>query len=174
MWNYLRQELKLFRYKLHLPPDLFEDYESIRLHLARNSRRELRNNSIYLRQIVFSDECLFSVSRRVNKQNCRSWGTALPRKMYQVRRDSPAVIVRCTNKIVIGNPNKLILPHYLMPKLRDYRDNKIFQQYGTPLHYSTEVRNFLAEKLPGRWMEQGGAILYPVFSPDLAPCEHFL
>ena len=124
--SYLRQELKRLPYKLHLAPDLSEDYESIRLQFSKHSRRELRNNSMYLRQIIFSDECPFSVSRRANKQNCRICGTALLRKMYQVSRDYSAITVWCANKTVIGNPNKLMLRFYLMPKLRDYPDNTIF------------------------------------------------
>ena len=58
-------------YKLQIGLELSEGEKKNRLSFARNCHRELRNDYTYLKRIVFSDECKFSLSGSVNKQN--SW-----------------------------------------------------------------------------------------------------
>ena len=56
----------------------------------------------------------------------------------------------------------------------------VFMQDGAPPHYKNEVRRWLNEMFPGRWMgRQGSAaiptpIQWPSYSPDLTPCDFFL
>jgi hypothetical protein len=40
------------------------------------------------------------------------------------------------------------------------------QQGGTPPHYHRDVRAYLDDTLPGRWIGRRGAIEYPPWSPD--------
>ena len=50
----------------------------------------------------------------------------------------------------------------------------LFQQDGASPHYAIIVRNWLDQKLPGRWLGRRGPIEWPARSPDLAPCDFFL
>ena len=59
------------------------------------------------------------------------------------------------------------MQYYLMPRLRDYSDNMIFQQGGASLHSVSVVRSYLDYKLSERWMGRGGPIAWPAYSPDL-------
>ena len=51
-------------------------------------------------------------------------------------------------------------------------------QDGAPPHWSTNVRNWLNENLPERWIGRGGAqdcnITWPPRSPDMTPMDYFL
>lgn len=62
---------------------------------SKHCCRELQNDAGYLRCIVFSDKCQFSFSRRVNKQNCRVWGTEHPQRVYECPRSALPLIVLC-------------------------------------------------------------------------------
>jgi hypothetical protein len=49
-----------------------------------------------------------------------------------------------------------------------------FQQDGAPPHYGVDLRLFLNNILPSRWIGRRGAIEWPVRSPDLSPLNVFL
>ena len=49
----------------------------------------------------------------------------------------------------------------------------IWQQDGTPAHYSVAVREFLDEKF-STWIGRRGTIDWPPRSPDLTPCDFSL
>ena len=50
----------------------------------------------------------------------------------------------------------------------------IFMQDGAPPHWSEEVRSWLDETWPERWMGRGSTNLpWPPCSPDLTPCDYF-
>ncbi len=67
--NFVRKKLKLYPYKLQMSTTLTKQYKIGILFFAQNCRTELKNDAGYLEQIVFSDECKFSLSGKVNKQN---------------------------------------------------------------------------------------------------------
>ena len=62
---------------------------------AQYCRRELGNGAGYLERIVFSDECKFSLSESVNKQNCGIWGSECPNELYEMLQNTPSVMVCC-------------------------------------------------------------------------------
>ena len=185
--NVVRKELKLYPYKLQTSTALTEQHKSSRLNFAQYCRRELRRDTGYLERIIFSDECKFSLSGKVNKQNFRIWGTERPNEVYETLHNSPSVLIWCTmskteiigpyffeNENVTGSSYKRMLRYFLFPRLRDYPETIIFQQDGALPHYSNEVRSYLDRKLPGRWMGRSGPISWPSRSPDLTPCDYFL
>lgn len=187
VWNILRNELNRFPYKLQRTTTLTEDHKIRRKQFAQTCRRELRDDAEYLKRIVFSDECKFTLSGQVNKQNCRIWGTERPNEVYETRTNSPSVMVWCAmskngiigpyffeNENVTGTTYKRMLRYFLFPKLRDYPEDMIFQQDGAPPHFAIEVRQYLDRKLPEHWMGRGGSISWPAYSPDLTPCDYFL
>ena len=48
-----------------------------------------------------------------------------------------------------------------------------FQQDGAPPHYNSDVRPFLDEVLPNKWIARRGFVEYPPRSPDLTPLDFF-
>jgi hypothetical protein len=53
-------------------------------------------------------------------------------------------------------------------------DNIWFQQDGAPPHYAREVRQFLNNCFPRRWIGRRGFVEWPARSPDLTPLDFFL
>lgn len=52
-------------------------------------------------------------------------------------------------------------------------DGVWFQQDGAPPHYGVDVRQYLSEVFPGRWIGRRGSIEWPARSPDLTPLDFF-
>ena len=112
VWNYLRKELKFHPYKLQMSLALSDTDKWQRLEFAHHGGRELKNDTRYLKRIIFSDECHFSVSGRLNKRNSRVWGTERPTEVHEVRRHSPTVMVRCA-----VSEHEIIGPYFFETKL---------------------------------------------------------
>lgn len=61
------------------------------------------------------------------------------------------------------------------PENPDLPNNRLwFQQDGAPPHYAAEVRAYLDEVFPDRWIGRRGFIEWPARSPDLTPLDFFL
>jgi hypothetical protein len=56
---------------------------------------KLDEDNKFLRKIMFSDEAIFHVSGKVNKQNVRIWGSEHPHATVKHIKDSPKVNVWC-------------------------------------------------------------------------------
>ena len=69
-----------------------------------------------------------------------------------------------------------ILQNTLLPQLTgDY----IFQQDGAPPHWALDVRAYLNQQLPGRWIGRAAEsdqtmMKWPPRSPDLTPLDFYL
>ena len=50
----------------------------------------------------------------------------------------------------------------------------VLQQDGAPAHYARSIRQFLDEKLPGRWIGRGSSLPWPPRSPDITSCDNAL
>ena len=56
----------------------------------------------------------------------------------------------------------------ILPAIRElYGDESFYQQDGAPAHYNRDVRMYLDETLPGRWIGRRGAVELAPRSPDL-------
>ena len=174
--------VKTFSYVSHMSTGLREDHVRSRLCFSRYCRKQLRNDINNLERIFFSDECKFSLSWAVNKQNCRTCGTQRPNKVYETLFNSPYVLDWCAvsknevmgpycfeNENVTGSTYKRMLGYFLFPRRRGYYDHMFLYNNGAPSHYSLEVRENLNRKLRNRWMEGGGLIECPSRSPDISP-----
>ena len=69
----------------------------------------------------------------------------------------------------------------LMPQLEHDSADFVCQPDGAPCHYHRNVRKFLNETLPHRWIGRAVnndqhllTVLWPPRSPDLTPCDFFL
>jgi hypothetical protein len=71
-----------------------------------------------------------------------------------------------------------MLKNWLMSKLNANSNDYVFQQDGCPVHYHKDVRRYLNQILPQRWLgstgqEDGALMRWPPRSPDLTPCAFF-
>jgi len=81
---------------------------------------------------------------------------------------------------VMGTSYLEILQTWLFPRLqKDEPEDFIKQQLGAPPHFRLDVRRWLNDVLPHRWIERVAHedlmfCPWPARSPDLTPCDYFL
>ena len=190
VWRVLRRRLVMKPYKLQLLQALNNDDKHKRVEFSGQIQDVIDNDNNFSERIVFSDEACFHLSGKVNKQNVRIWGLQNPHAHIEHFRDSQKVNVFCAiscssvygpfffdGNTVNGTQYLHMLQNWLFPRLNN--DNLIFQQDGAPPHWSRQVRQFLNETLPNRWIGRQGAddlalFSWPPRSPDLTPCDFFL
>ena len=149
--RYFRNELHVFPYKLQVGPQLSDQDKQARVHFAHSCLSKLTEDAGYLKRIIYSDECSFSLSGDVNKQNCRIWGTERPQEVYEVPQGAHSIMVWCAissrgiigpyffeNVSVTGESYKNMLRYFFFPKLRDYPPGRDFSTgwRSTSLCYS--------------------------------------
>lgn len=191
VWDVLHKRLKFKAYKLTLVQALTENDKQLRTVFSVNMLEFLENDDFGDR-IVFSDEATFHMNGRVNRHNVRIWGSEHPRQIIEHVRDSPKLNVFaaiCRRKLygpfffaertVRGHSYLDMLENWLMPQLEEDSQDFIFQQDGAPPHFHNDVRWYLNEHLPQRWIGRTGrddeALLkWPPRSPDMTPCDFFL
>ena len=156
-----------------------------RLTFAASVLDKIDENNSYFDHICFSDESIFQISEKVNRLNCRIWGSENPSVVFQHECDSPKVNVWCglmKNRVIgpffFAEPTATartyldMLELYVVPQLPA---GTIYQQDGAPPHYALEVRKFLNDNFPGQWIGRGSeTIAWPPRSPDLTPLDFFL
>ncbi|GBN42029.1 hypothetical protein AVEN_192456-1 [Araneus ventricosus] len=94
----------------------------------------------FLNSIIFSDEATYHVSNKVNKHNCRIWGSENPDAVQEVERNSPKINVWCalSHDAVIGqfsfaetsvkaNIYLDMLQSYAVPQMHHLQATVIFQ-----------------------------------------------
>ncbi|KAJ4445323.1 hypothetical protein ANN_07128 [Periplaneta americana] len=64
------------------------------LSRLRTSRNSADDDDLFSR-LIFSDEATFHTSGKINKHNCRVWGTQKRHRIIEHERDSPKVNVFC-------------------------------------------------------------------------------
>lgn len=183
----LKKELKFLAYKLQVVQKLEQNDFPLRTEFANKVLDRLELNENYLKRICFSDEATFHVCGKVNRHNCRIWGSENPRTVIVHERDSPKVNVWCgvMHDRIIGpfffaeaNVNRWsyldMLELYAVPQLQELQPEIIFQQDGAPPHWARCVRDFLNATFPERWIGRGGPTKWPPRSPDLTPLDFFL
>ncbi|PSN40664.1 hypothetical protein C0J52_15767 [Blattella germanica] len=115
-----------------------------------------------------------------------------PRAVLQHVRDSPKINVffAVSHRKVYGPfffPEQTVnsarylgmLQIWLMPQLKEQQDDFVFPKDPAPPHWHTDVRDYLDEILPHRWIGRATAdnialAFWPPRSPDLTPCDFFL
>lgn len=148
-------------------------------------------DSAFLANILWTDECIFTREGVFNTHNEHSWAAENPRCVKQTN-------VQYKFKInvwagIIGN--HLIGPHIFEDSLNGERyvsflENElplllediplnsrrclVYQHDGAPPHVTLPVRQFLNRKFGHRWIGRFGPILWPARSPDLTPLDFYL
>ena len=72
-----------------------------------------------------------------------------------------------------------MLQDWLLPQLNEDSEDFIFQQGGAPPLWHNQVRRFVNETFPQRWIGRTGPKhlalhSWPPRSPDMTPCHFFL
>lgn len=138
--------------------------------------------------IIFSDEATFHVSGFVNSKTCIFWGRTKPTEVQEYVRSSPKVNVWCAvsscgiigpyfhdENTVNGDRYLKMLDEFFIDNLSySLRRNSYFQQDGAPCHFTRDVRLFLDQHFPQRWIGRAGPIIWPPYSPDLTSCDFWL
>ena len=77
-------------------------------------------------------------------------------------------------KSIIAQIHLDLLTEYVSPQLEQYQPQVIFQQDGAPRHWGLEVRQFLNDTFPERWIGRDAPIPWPPRSPNITPLDFFL
>ena len=64
------------------------------------------------------------------------------------------------------------LPRFLEALM--IRSKMYFQHDGAPPHYTRDVRDYLNESFPNRWLGRGGSVAWPPRSPDITLLDYYL
>ena len=137
---------------------------------------------------MFSDESIFHLDGRVNKQNCRFWARENPRRYREQPLHSEKVIVwaAMSHRGVIGpfffegnvtgESYLAMLQTFLWPQLANLPDvdQLHFMQDGAPPHFALSVRQWLDRVFELRWIGRRGPIEWPARSPDMTPLDFYL
>ncbi|PSN43404.1 hypothetical protein C0J52_26690, partial [Blattella germanica] len=152
VWDVLNKRLKFKAYKLTLVQALTENDKQLRTVFSVNML-ECMENDDFGDRIVFIEHVRDSPKLNVFAAICK-------RKLY-----GPFIFAEQSN--------------WLIPQLEEDSQDFIFQQDGAPPHFHNDVRMYLNEQLPQRWIGRTGrddeALLkWPPMSPDMTPCDFFL
>ena len=192
----LKQQ-KLHPYKVQFIQELLDDDPDRRNEFCENMIDLINDNARLLRMICFSDEATFCLNGEVNKQNFRYWATENPHWYMETHtqyRGNVNVWAGIVDNRVIGpfffegtltgQRYLEFLQNDLIPALAtlypngndpDLPNEELwFQQDGAPPHYAADVRRYLNDTFPGRWIGRRGPIEWPARSPDLNPLDFFL
>jgi Transposase. len=183
-------------YKLKLIHELNEDDSDRRLEFCETLMNFCNNDHLFKRKIIFSDESTFCLNGVVNRQNCRYWSTTNPNWATEAHTQYPQSVnvwAGIVNDRIIGPYfidgnltgerylaflRNQLLPYLciLFPNANNLgipEESMWFQQVGAPSHYSRDVRQYLNQVFPARWIGRRGRIEWPARSPDITPMDFF-
>lgn len=166
-----------------LPPDL-----PARLQFSHFFQNLQNTDPMFLNRVLFTDEATFTRRGVFNYRNRHAWENENPHLVVERHfQHEFKVNIWCG---IIGD--HLIGPFELPPTLNgdsylnflqnelgglledvplNVRQNMYFMQDGAPAHFSRQVRNYLTEQFPERWIGRGGPLIWPARSPDFNPMD---
>jgi hypothetical protein len=184
----MTEYLLLKPYKVQFVQQLYEEDCQDRVEMC-NILLPLLTDNNNKGNIFFSDEAAFHLNGLVNKHNVRYWSEENPHVTIKTVMQSPKINVWCAmsetrligpfffnDDTINGQKYLTMLQDFFIPELRRLRlvNSILFQQDGAPPHFSREVRRFLDNIFPNRWIGRGGPIRWAPRSPDLTPLDFFL
>lgn len=149
------------------------------------------NNQHEVPNILWTDESTFTRNGATNMHNIHIWAHENPRGVLRANfqhRFSVNVWAGMCGNLLIGPvflPNRLngheyliFLQNNLEALLEDVPlavlRNMYLQNDGAPAHVQRNVREWLDETFPGRWIGRNGPVPWPARSPDLNPLDYYL
>lgn len=182
---------KFHPYHIQLHQELLDaDYQK-RLTFCQWIQNQLAVQVNFLQRIMFSDEATFHKNGTVNKHNFHYYSDHNPHIMMTTgsqHKWSLNVWAGILDGYLIGPYffenilNGALYYEFLSTQLFDLLqdvpvhivEEMWFQQDGAPPHFAVNVKEWLNQQFPGRWIGRGSAINWPARSPDLTPLDFFL
>ena len=180
--------LSLKPFKSQFVQKIYDEDMQDRVEMCRILIPMLEDNDTR-EDVFFSDEATFHLNGSVNKHNVRYWCETNPNVTIETVMHSPKLNVWCAlskNRLigpfffdddtVNGESYLAMLKSFFIPEVRKLKKVRaiIFQQDGAPPHFATDVRQFLDQQFPNRWIGRGGPVRWAPRSPDLTPLDFFL
>lgn len=160
-----------------------------RSQFARRMMAEKLEDPEFEHNLIFFDEAHFHLKSVPNRQNSRTWAT--DNRGFVI--DKPLHSPRVTALIGVGyygivgpyffdnTVNSVryleMLKEQVLPELRDWPnfESIVFVQDGAAPHWAKDVRAFLNQSFPNRWIGRDSPfIAWPPRSPDLTPMDFFI
>lgn len=186
----LREQL-LHPYHVQKVHAMSEADYSHRVDFCRAFIENQNNNPEFINIVLFTDEAGFTRNGIINSHNLHTWCDENPHAIVQTKHQQRFIVNVWMG--IIGN--RLVGPFFINGTLNGQKYLTFLQQDlyplleeiplnirssmwlmhdGAPPHFSREVRNFLNDAFPNRWIGRGGPLPWPPRSPDLNPLDFFL
>ena len=189
--NRILKAQKFHPYHIHMLQKLEETDYPRRLAFCNWVQGQVEADPAFVAKVLFSDET-FTNRGDVNRRNMHYYADVNPHwkrhKEFQ-RQWSLNVWAGIVDDYIVGpyffeenlNGNNYLdfvrteLPNLLRNVLHNIQEIMWFQQDGAPAHRSRQVKNYLNERFPNRWIDLGSTTqIWPPRSPDLTPLDFFL
>lgn len=190
VWLTLREN-QLYPYHVQrvqalMPQDHPQRVQFCEWLLQQNDRDEN-----FTKSVLVTDEATFTRNGIHNFRNTHVWDIENPHAVRRTNfqeRFSLNVWAGIVNGMLIGpfilpdRMNGLDYLHFLqnnLPELLEdvpleIRQSMWFLHDGAPPHFRREVRDYLNNEFPNRWIGRNGPISWPPRSPDCNPCDFYL
>lgn len=184
------KKFKFKPYKIKIVHHLHPGDAERRMLFCNWMLQQIQLNENFASRVIWSDEAYFSSDGIFNSHNTRHWSQENQHVFFERERQGRfGVSVACfilDRKIIFRmfqgglTANKYL--EILQSVFADLLDevplaqlNHIyFQQDGAPAHNSHQVKEFLENNFPGRWIGTNGPVRWPPRSPDLSILDFFL
>lgn len=178
-------------YKIQLVQELYVKDKPRRLEYCRWLLNATEEDYYFVKNILFTDECIFQNNGLNNRHNSHYWATENPHCMLQARIQGKWSVKVWAG--ILGD--HIIGPYFIDGKLNGKRYRKFikntlvdlldevplesrvnmwFQQDGHPAHTAKATRRLLDKKFGNCWIGIHGPREWPPRSPDLTPLDFFL
>jgi hypothetical protein len=140
--NIVHKRLRLRAYKLQHLHHIKPDDQRKRTDFTGEMLSRIKENDSYLDLMLFSDESTFHVCGKINRRNCRIWGSGNPHQLNEYERHAPKLNVWLglhkhgvidpfffMESTVTGHSCLDMLENFVVPQITP---GFIFQQDGAP------------------------------------------
>jgi hypothetical protein len=138
--------------------------------------------------IIWSDEASFKLNGNVNRHNLVYWATQNTHVTWEHAMQAKGITVWAGiwsrglrgpfyfEETVTGLSYLSMLNDYFYPIFRRLPNQQsiFLMQDGASPHYGLDVREWLDQKFPARWIGRRDLIHWPARSPDLTSADFFL
>lgn len=193
-YTFLRTELKLYPYKITTGQVLTDQQRQKRLQFSLWMLKKIEDDSRFLHSILWTDECSFSLSGHVNRQNYRFWGKEQPSNVFErpLFEKKLCVFVALSAKFALkpfffenadgalttvnGARYADMVNSFVVPQLKKHHalSRSIWQQDGAAPHVATHVKFLITKLFGNRVISRGFENEWPANSPDLNPLDYWL
>ena len=158
VWNVLH-EMGMQPFKFQKVQDLSADDFPQHVAFCQWYLHQIVNIPDFHTSVLFTDEATFTREGILNSHNSHVWDF-VNTKATRVARQKHRFTINVWTGIVHDHP---IGPH-ILPNQHD----------GAPAHFALDVREYLDNVFPNRWIGRGGPVQWPPRSPDLTPMDFFI